>query len=62
MTTTEATAVKLLDEVLVLYGLFDEHSNTVERCRELIGRYKTEHPEHPITISLYRYLQENDYT
>lgn len=58
---SEATAIKLLDEVLVLFDLYKEDYNTVRDSLEAIARYAKEHPEHPITLSLYNFLRDAGY-
>ena len=58
---SEAKAIKLLDEVLVLFDLYRKDYNVVQDSLEAIARYQTAHPEHPVTLGLYNHLEEAGY-
>lgn len=54
-------AAHLLDEVLVLFDLYQEDYNVIEASLAEIARYRNGDPDFPITASLYEYMDKRGY-
>lgn len=57
----QASSVKLLDELLVLFDLYTLDYNVVEDSLKTIANFKAANPDHPITASLYHFMREQGY-
>jgi hypothetical protein len=59
--TTEGKAIKLLDELLTLFRLYEEDYSVIDDALEAIAAYRKTHPDHPITVSLADHMREKGF-
>jgi hypothetical protein len=56
--TEEEQAIKLLDDVICLFNLYDKDYNIIDRCYEKIINARSKNPNFPITLALNNMLVE----
>lgn len=54
-------AVRLLDEVVVLFNLYDKDYTLIDRALREIARYRKADPDFQITASLSNYMKNKGY-
>lgn len=60
--TREENLTKIIDELLVLFKLYDKREyNIVNKALEEVAESIKNNPsKYPVTVSLYRYMQDNE--
>ena len=56
-TTTDPRAAKIIDDLLVLFDLYRRDFSVICDALDYVQACRDEHPEHPVTVSLSRFLK-----
>jgi len=54
-------ATKLLDEIIVLFNLYDEDYSVIGRAKKIIAESRAANPGYPVTLSLLNRLKADEY-